>query len=723
MVASLATSEFRLDPSIPAGKGDLSPTDTCFQALETIPDGPMRRFGLLGRFALASAAAVVSLGLVLARVEASQVRARALADATDSASALTEAGLQSHLTPSDLTLGLSTERLDQLDAVFGAGVASGRIARVKVWSPTGRVIYSDDHSLIGRTFPVSEDLQGALDGQASSDISSLEKEENVGEQKFGQLLEVYVPLRFTPASRPSGAFELYVPYRPIAQTIAADTRRLYLIIVGGLALLWAVVFRMVLGASRRLRRDADELRQQAEDNEYLALHDQLTDLPNRTLFRDRLKESILRADREGDRAAVIIMDLNRFKEINDALGHDNGDVLLTLVGPRLRGVLRGVDTVARLGGDEFGMLLSGLPSVEDARQVALKITSCLEQPFELTDMDLEVGASIGIAVYPDHGDDPDALMRRAEVAMYVAKAARVPLDVYSIEHGHFTRDRLTLVAQLRRAIDAGELVLHYQPKLDLARGCVVGAEALARWNHLERGTVSPDIFVPLAEHTGLIRRLTSTVLDQALSQCRAWRDVGIDLPVAVNVSVRDLLDHGLPEQVGELLERHRLGPSFLGLELTESSIMDQPARASEVLDRLAAMGTRIAIDDFGTGYSSLAYLQRLPVHELKIDRSFVTKLCTNVNDAAIVRSTIDLGHSLDLTIVAEGMEDEESLQRLASIGCDVAQGYHIAKPMPGDRFERWIRSSGLSIARPEPATSSIDQQTASSRGTPAVQSR
>jgi diguanylate cyclase (GGDEF)-like protein len=657
----------------------------------------MRRFGLLGKFAVASAAAMLMLWIVLARVEAAQIRARALASATDSGAMLAEVGLQSHLVPSDITDGLNPAKLRELDEVFQSGVASGRIARVKIWSPEGRIIYSDDQSLIGRTFPIASDLHEALDGETESDVSSLDKAENVGERSFGQLLEVYVPLRFTASSPAAGAFELYLPYQPIAQASASDERRLYLIIMGGLALLWGALFRMVLGASRRLRRDADELRQHADANEYLALHDQLTDLPNRTLFHDRVEQAIVAAGRDGSRTAIMILDLDRFKEINDTLGHDHGDVLLAQIGPRIRGVLRGVDTVARLGGDEFGILLGGLHSREEAMEVGDKITASLVNPFELSDTDLEIGASIGIALYPDHGDDADSLMRRAEVAMYVAKAARVPLDVYSVEHDHYTKDRLTLITELRRAIDAGEIGLEYQPKLDIARRLVVGAEALARWQHPQRGFVPPDVFVPLAEHAGLIRRLTSHVLDLAMAQCRAWRDAGVDLTVAVNISVRDLLDPRLPDQVAELLHRHALDPGCLGLELTESSVMDQPARAVEVLDRLASMGVTLAIDDFGTGYSSLAYLQRLPVRELKIDRSFVMGLRANENDAAIVHSTIDLGHNLGLIVVAEGVEDEESLERLATMGCNIAQGYHVARPMPPDQIEGWLRASGLSV--------------------------
>ena len=657
----------------------------------------MRKVGLAGRFAIASAAAVIVLGLVLARVEASQIRSRALADARQSASILADLGLRSHLRPDDLVGGVSPQELAQLDATYRSALADGRIARVKIWSPSGVVVYSDDHSLIGRSFPVEEDLRESLQGEESSDVSSLDKAENVGERRFGQLLEVYLPLRFSTNGPVAGAFELYVPYRPIAAAIASDTMRLYAIILGGLVLLWIALSRIVLGASRRLRQDAEALQEHAAANEYLALHDPLTDLPNRILFRDRVQQAMIRARRDGTQAAVMIMDLDRFKEINDALGHDRGDQVLTEVAPRLRAILREVDTVGRLGGDEFGVLLGGLHSAEEGRAVGEKLRGALELPFDLEDMELAVGASVGMSSFPAHGDDPELLLRRAEIAMYVAKASGSPFEVYSTEQDHYTKDRLAMFADLRRAIEAGDLTVHYQPKVSLPGGEVVGLEALARWQHPERGSVPPDVFVPLAEHTGLVRRLTASVLETALARCAAWAEDGLDLPVAVNLSVRDLLDSGLPSQVLAMLDRVGLPPASLQLEITESSIMDQPARALDVLNALADLGIELAIDDFGTGYSSLAYLQRLPVRQLKIDRSFVTQLAENESDAAIVRSTIELGHSLALTVVAEGVEDEASTALLAEAGCDLAQGYHIARPMVGDEVAVWLAASGRSV--------------------------
>jgi EAL domain-containing protein (putative c-di-GMP-specific phosphodiesterase class I) len=299
----------------------------------------------------------------------------------------------------------------------------------------------------------------------------------------------------------------------------------------------------------------------------------------------------------------------------------------------------------------------------------------------------------------------DGLMRRADVAMYVAKAARVPFELYSAEQDLYTRERLTMVTELRRAIDGNRLQLHYQPVIDLAARRVVGVEALARWPHPDRGLVAADQFIPLAEHAGLIRKLTSHVLEAALSQARTWRDAGMPLIVAVNVSARDLMDPRLPEEVEAALHRHDLGAEYLELEITESSIMDQPARGEAVLGRLSAMGVALAIDDFGTGYSSLAYLQRLPVQRLKIDRSFVVRLATSDGDAAIVRSTVDLGRNLGLAVVAEGVEDEESLERLAGMGCDMVQGFHFARPMPPEDVIEWLRGSGFPLAEPRPLSS------------------
>ena len=653
------------------------------------------RLGFVGTFALLSATAVGLLGIALAQVETAHERSSATSDAASSAQLLVQVGLQPHIDRSDLTTGLPPETIAALDSAFQAGLNDGQLVRIKLWSPDGEVLYSDQHELIGQRFPIDGDLQEGLDGELTAGVSHLDKAENVDERQFGELLEVYVPVRF--GTEHEGAFEIYVPWAPIARQITSNTRRLLLVLAGGLLLLWAVLFRIVMGASRRIRRDRDELARRAEENHRLAMFDHLTGLPNRLLFFDRVTQAISAAGREGSGVGVLLLDLHRFKEVNDTLGHERGDELLRQVGPRLQGVLRASDSVARLGGDEFGIALAGLNTLSEGEDVARKLTDALDTPFVLDGIDIALGGSIGIARYPDHGDDPDQLLRRAEVAMYVAKTARAPYESYSLEQDTYSTDRLALVAELRRAIDEADLALAYQPMIDLERGMIIGVEALLRWSHASQGPIGPDVFIPLAEHSGLIGRITTYVLEAAATQAQAWREAGLDLTVSVNLSVRDLQRPGLAAAIGATLERHELPAARLQLEITEGSVMDQPDRALATLQELAGVGVGLSVDDFGTGYSSLAYLQRLPVNELKIDRSFVLGLAGSSSDGEIVRSTVGLGHNLGLSIVAEGVEDERSLAFLRDVGCDIAQGFFIARPMPADAVLEWARSSAWQV--------------------------
>ncbi len=653
------------------------------------------RLGFVGTFALLSATAVGLLGIALAQVETAHERSSATSDAASSAQLLVQVGLQPHIDRSDLTTGLPPETIAALDSAFQAGLNDGQLVRIKLWSPDGEVLYSDQHELIGQRFPIDGDLQEGLDGELTAEVSHLDKAENVDERQFGELLEVYVPVRF--GTEHEGAFEIYVPWAPIARQITSNTRRLLLVLAGGLLLLWAVLFRIVMGASRRIRRDRDELARRAEENHRLAMFDHLTGLPNRLLFFDRVTQAVSAAGREGSGVGVLLLDLHRFKEVNDTLGHERGDELLRQVGPRLQGVLRASDSVARLGGDEFGIALAGLNTLSEGEDVARKLTDALDTPFVLDGIDIALGGSIGIARYPDHGDDPDQLLRRAEVAMYVAKTARAPYESYSLEQDTYSTDRLALVAELRRAIDEADLALAYQPMIDLERGMIIGVEALLRWSHASQGPIGPDVFIPLAEHSGLIGRITTYVLEAAATQAQAWREAGLDLTVSVNLSVRDLQRPGLAAAIGATLERHELPAARLQLEITEGSVMDQPDRALATLQELAGVGVGLSVDDFGTGYSSLAYLQRLPVNELKIDRSFVLGLAGSSSDGEIVRSTVGLGHNLGLSIVAEGVEDERSLAFLRDVGCDIAQGFFIARPMPAAAVLEWARSSAWQV--------------------------
>jgi diguanylate cyclase (GGDEF)-like protein/PAS domain S-box-containing protein len=434
----------------------------------------------------------------------------------------------------------------------------------------------------------------------------------------------------------------------------------------------------------------EELKLQAELNEHQALHDGLTGLPNRTLLHDRIQQAILTAQREGGRVAVLMMDLDRFKEVNDSLGHHAGDALLKELGDRLREILRASDTVARLGGDEFGLLLPKHDKPSDVVSVLEKIKQAIEQPIILHDLPLAIEASIGVALFPDDAEDVDGLLQRADVAMYAAKENNLAYAFYDEASDHYDPHRLTIVGELRRALESRELVLYYQPKAMLADGAVTSVEALIRWNHPTRGLVQPDAFIPLAQQTGLIKPLTLYVVEEALQQCAAWQRQGLRLCIAVNLSMRNLLDLEFPEDVRRLLEQWQVDPSLLEFEITESTMLADPVRTKLILEKLSAMGIRLAIDDFGTGYSSLAYLKRLPIDEIKIDRSFVMHMRDDEDDATIVRSTIDLARNLGLEVVAEGVESQETWEQLSSLGCTVAQGYFLSRPVPPDELRDWL---------------------------------
>jgi len=439
-------------------------------------------------------------------------------------------------------------------------------------------------------------------------------------------------------------------------------------------------------------RDVTARRAGEELLQHQALHDALTGLPNRALLNDRLAHALAVAARERASLALFLMDLDRFKEVNDTLGHDAGDVLLREVGRRVQSALRASDTVARLGGDEFAMLLPGADAAS-ATEAARKILSALVEPVTLHEQVVIVGGSVGIALYPDHGEDAAALLRHADVAMYAVKRGGGGYAVYNPDHDRHTPRRLTLIGALPRAIARDELRLHYQPMIDVTGRRVRMVEALARWQHPELGLLPPEQFIPLAEQTGLIVPLTRWVLDTAVRQVRAWRDDGLDLGVAVNLSARTLRDPELSAAIAGLLQAHGVPADKLRVELTESMVTADPPTAMEVLTRLSQLGVRVAIDDFGTGYSSLTHLKRLPIDEIKIDRSFVTNMTTDSDDATIVASTIGLGHSLGLRFVAEGVEDERTWQALEALNCDGAQGFYVSHALPADELARWLRAA------------------------------
>ncbi len=455
-----------------------------------------------------------------------------------------------------------------------------------------------------------------------------------------------------------------------------------------LGLLVALVALVAVAVGRTIAVTAAKQRE--------SLRDPLTGLANRTMFQQRFDELLDAAASTGTTVAVLLIDLDRFKEVNDTLGHGAGDTLLQQVGPRLAESLRGDGVIARLGGDEFGVLLAGVEGPLQARCRAEAIVAGLERPFAVGDGLLDVEASIGIALFPEHGRCSEALLQRADVAMYLAKTRQHAVEVYAAADDHHSRHRLRLLADLRVALPSEQLVVHYQPQVDLLTGRIDTVEALVRWQHPELGLLSPGEFVPLAERTGLIRPLTTQVLVQSLRQIARWRRGGVDVRVSVNLSARNLHDAHLAARLGDLLVQHGVPADSLQLEITESSIMSDPERADVVLRSLDELGVRLAIDDFGTGYSSLAYLQRLPVAEIKIDRSFVAGMAERDSDRVIVDSTITLARNLGLTVTAEGVECESVLALLREAGCHSVQGYFISPALPACEIEPLLVRRGWS---------------------------
>ncbi|GGU44008.1 putative bifunctional diguanylate cyclase/phosphodiesterase [Streptomyces lavendofoliae] len=423
------------------------------------------------------------------------------------------------------------------------------------------------------------------------------------------------------------------------------------------------------------------------------LRDPLTGLPNRQWLLERTWSALEEAEGEGVRAALVLIDLDRFRSVNDTLGHLAGDRLLLQIADRLRLALPRGAEAARLGGDEFAVLLPVADSTTSAQRVARQLAAELSSPLDLDGLTLVLEASAGVAVFPDHARDAEGLLQRADVAMYQAKRDRTGVEVYESKRDSNTPDRLGLLGDLRRALDAGDVELHYQPKVRFD-GHVAGLEALVRWVHPERGKVPPDEFIAIAESSGLMPHLTEYVLETALGQVAKWRAQGLYVPVAVNVSPRDVHTPGFAGAVAARLARHGVPPGALQLEITEHVLLEDPERAADTLAGLTGHGVKMSLDDFGTGYSSLVHLRRLPVSELKIDRSFVARLAVDNEDAEIVRCTVDLAHSLGLLVVAEGVEDDETWERLRDLGCDAVQGWLVAAAMPPAETTAWLRARG-----------------------------
>ena len=661
------------------------------------------RLSLLTRFGVLSLVLVLAIGLVAAEVLHRAIRDRATSDAVRTAVVAARVGLLPDLEVADLQHGstpLDAARRTHLSQRLDHSVSEDGLASFMLWNPQRWVVHSDRSDLIGRQFPMTHELEDAFAGETVSEVSDHSSHEAAAKHVDGSFLEVYIPLRADAAGNFTtdgsgdvvGAFEIYLPFAPTAAAIAADTHRVQLVLAVGLLALYLASFRLVAGASRTLRR-------QAAENLHLALHDSLTQLPNRTLFQDRVQQALLYADRHDVGVTVLLIDLDRFKEVNDTLGHHRGDEVLAQIGRRLTGRLRSGDTVARLGGDEFAVLLPDVQTADHARTIAAEIAELIAQPIPVDGFELDIRGSIGVAISPFHGTDADHLLQHADVAMYIAKATHSEIEVYDRALDHYSQERLELAAELREAIDDGQLVLHYQPKVDAATRRTTGVEALIRWDHPQRGRLAPGAFIPVIENTELINPLTDFVLATATAQAAEWRERGWDIPIAVNLSARSVADLSLPGRITRLLAAHGLPASSLELELTESAVLHNPDRAVTVLTQLRELGVRLSIDDFGTGYASVAYLTQLPIDAVKIDQQFIQPMLTDGKAASIVRFTLDLARTLQLEVVAEGVEDEETAQRLADMGCDLLQGFAICRPaVAGDLEEFFVAHAPRHVA-------------------------
>jgi diguanylate cyclase (GGDEF)-like protein len=645
----------------------------------------VNRFGAGGRmfavFAALSLVPVLALGALLAIESRHQAQQRGIAEGRAQAEVIARLLGETQLAGHSLRTPLTDAEKRRLKAFATSEVASGSVTRLRLRAPDQHVVFSSDRTPSDRT---DDEAAEAARGESVASISHLDTDEGDGAATGARSVEVYTPLRNPASHTVIGVLEVYLPYAPIAADLQAGLRRLYLALGVGLFLLYLLLAGLSAWTTSRLSRQSDRY-------QHLATHDPLTDLPNRAQFAGTLAAtaSAIRAD--GGSAAVVFVDLARFREVNETLGHRNGDLLLGTVAGRLRAGVRPVDTVARIGGDEFGLVLPGVGDPATLLAALAGVRARLEEEINLQGLPLNVQTSLGAAFIPKDGEDPDLLIQRGDIALNAAKRNHTG-DVVCFDRGldQFKSERLALVAELRRAIQRDELVMHYQPQVDQRSGSVHTLEALVRWQHPGRGLLPPDTFVPIAEQTGLVDDLTAWVLRAVLEQLREWRQQRPNLTVAVNISARSLEHPHLPQLVRDSLERTAADPDWLLLEITETALVNDAAHAAAVLQQLSDAGLRLSLDDFGQGYTSLSQLGKLPLSELKIDKSFVLNMLRGPGDAVIVRSVIDLAHNLGLEVVAEGVEDAEILAALRALGCDLTQGYYFSRPLPADQVPGWL---------------------------------
>jgi diguanylate cyclase (GGDEF)-like protein len=623
---------------------------------------------LFAIYAAVTLALIVALGLVLAADFRSDANARGLAQGRAEADLIAQTGVEPLLGPRALDEGLTPVEAAGLHRLVARAAGGQRVVRLRIRDLTGRVRFSDDGSGFGQR-PDGEAVKAAR-GIEVAHLTRLNADSDDRGSPGMAAVEVYQPLLAGTPTRRVGVLELYIPYAPISRAAGAGLDRIYTALAVGLAVLYLALFAITASVSLRLRREASL-------SAFLAEYDTLTGLPNRDQFGRRAAAAVAEATAGGEPAVIAIVDLDRFKDVNDTLGHRSGDRLLVELARRLSTMMRPNETVARLGGDEFGLVLRS----DDPEHALWRLRMAMERELEVSGMTLTASASIGYALAPLDSSDVDSLVQRADVAMYAAKQRHTGVVRYAASLDQYDAANLALATQLRHAIESDQLVLHYQPQEQLADGRITAVEALVRWQHPTRGLLAPDRFLALAEQTDLIDKLTRWVLHRALADLGTLGPVDAELRLAINFSARSIGRPDMTDEVTAALKTSGIPAQRLTIEVTETAIFADPGRAVTELTRLRATGAGISLDDFGRGQTSLRYLSTLPLNELKIDRSFVTDMLHNDAHAAIVRSIIELGHNLGLRVVAEGVETGDVLGSLARAGCDIAQGHLLGRPM------------------------------------------
>jgi diguanylate cyclase (GGDEF)-like protein len=631
---------------------------------------------------------IAVLGVVITRSIRADLERQGIEQGSATADAIAHSAVGPVLSGRSLADGVSPRERRALVRVTQPLLQSGDVLRIRLRDRAGYIAFDPLHTRQGVFGDPDDEVVDAIEGEQVAMLTRLNADEIDRELPSGpRAIEVYTPVFAGNAGAAVGAVEVYVPYRPIAQGIDASYGRLRWTVGIGLLGLWLTLALITWSVTRGLRRSYAE-------NRRLARRDPLTRLPNRLAMVEDVQSRLDVAGRAG--VTIAMIDIDGFTQINEVLGHANGDRFLQHVAAIVVDAVDGTGSTARIGADQFAIARPG--DAEPTTDVVLeRVRRALLDELELDGVTLTAEITVG-RVDGASGADGAELLRRAGVALRAAKQANAPWLTYAPAQEGFDADRLTLVAELRHAIDDGQLVLHYQPKIDTADGTVTSVEALVRWQHPVRGLLPPGAFVPAAESTELIIGLTDWVVDRACAQAAAWKADGISLPIAVNVSARCLRDHEFADRMLAALQRHDVTSDLLSIEITETAVISDPERAAATLRRLAERGMGVAIDDFGVGYTSLAQLDHLPISELKIDREFVASMARGADGDAVVRAVVSLGHGLGMTVVAEGVEDDATLTLLAEIGCDVAQGYAIARPAPAADFEEWLRSRRAPVA-------------------------